>query len=251
MPFTGNLITVPATTTEAAQAIIDDFLRHMLGNILNIQVNGEMGLPNRTRNRIVYNYNPMITDRGIRPEFEYNKEDTRLLEGTDYILSLDDGIITLLGSAGSQFQSTAGALSVGDEIRGFYRFKYFSDVELESYILLGLFELNARKPATAFSLDAAPLEWNAALVMYAYMAAIRRILGDTTLWKSSIVFTDPAVVRDQLTTKLTLALEQWDFLAKVSQRRGWAAPKAVTTRRLATQQRVTAFNWQSFTIGVG
>lgn len=240
-----------AVFTVAAQLIADDlitdFLEPILGDLQRIQVNGELGSPDRTRTIITYNYHPMIIDRTIRPEFEHNREDTRLAETTDYTVNLTNSQITLVSTG----KLTGGTLPQGDEVKGFFRFKYFINTELSAFLGLALAELNARKPATAFSLDAAPLEWDAPLIMRTYMHCMERILGDTTLWESSIIFTDPSAVFNQIKSKLDLAGSQWDFLAKVNQRRGWSAPKAVTTRRLATQQRVTAFNWQSFTIGVG
>lgn len=230
-----------------ADDLITDLFEPVLGTLQNIQVNGEKGVPNVGRNILTFNYNPMIVDRSIRPQFEHNREDDSLLETTDYTIDLTNGQITLVSGG----KLSAGTLPVGDEILGFYKFKYFLNTDLSAFLKLALANLNARKPATAFSLDSTPLEWDAPLILRAYMYCLERILSDTTLWKSSIIFADPSAVQNQLQGKLTLAATEFDFLAKVNQRRGWAAPKAVTSRRLATQQRVTAFNWQSFTIGVG
>ena len=232
------------------QEVIDDFIRPVLGDLNNIQVNGELGVPSRDRKTIQFDYFPMVVERSIRPRFEFNRQDSFLIEDTDYTIDLDLGETVLKAAGPSQFEPTGGILSIGDEIKGFYRFEYFTDDELASYINLSLFELNARKPATAFVIENAPLEWNAGFMVYTYIRCLNRILSDTTMWRGSIIFADPEAVRSQFNSKLQMANQQWDFLSKILNRRGFARPKAVVSRRLAVQQRVTEVNFRDFTINI-
>lgn len=234
---------------DTANNIISGLIEPIIGDLIRIPVFNEIGLPNRDRTKVSFMYQPMITFNGEDPKFELN-ETTVLTAGTDYTLDKDTATITLLGTSGSEFESDSGVLTEGNEIRGTYRFQYFTDKELTSFIYQALTRLNIHKPATGFTLNGAPKEWDGPLALYSYVQVFDRILADTMLWKSSIVFTDQSNIQNQIQSKLTRAQSEYDWLAKVSQRRGWAAPKAVATRRLAVQQRVTAANFREFTLGL-
>ncbi len=239
-----------ASEETAAQNIIDCLLNPRLGDLQRISVEGELGTPDRPRNIITYTQFPMIVDRSIRPQFEHNALDVRLVEDTDYTLDLTTSQITLLSGGKFSTSTPPGTLPIGDEILGFYNFKYFTDDELKAYLSLGLAELNARKPTTSFPLDAAPLEWNAPLAMHALIEAFYQILSDTTLWRSNVVFNDPAVLRAQIQEQRQAMEQRLDYLMKVVQRRGWAAPKLIFSQKIATQQRVTPVNFRDFTIQI-
>jgi hypothetical protein len=248
-----------ATTTipEVAQCIIDSTLTTVLGDIQRLHVTQEVGIPVDSRGKIQFCYCPMIEFRNLRPRFFYNGSQEALIENTDYEFEVDDtdplnpvnvGLetsqITLLAVA--KFPSSK--LTIGDEIRGDYTFQYFSEAELFDYLNLGLYELNARKPNTGKDWPAVPLEWNAALTLYAASQCFQQILNDTTLWKSRIIFADPQAMRDQIKGNLDQLNQRLDFLMKVTKRRGEARPLTVVTSKMAVQQRVTQVNWQSFAI---
>lgn len=241
-----------------AQSIIDTTLKTVLGDLQHLKVHDEVGFPANDRGDIQFVYCPMITYRSVGPEFFWNGSQTPLVENTDYefevdnsdplnpvTVGLNEGRITLLTVAG-KFPSAK--LEVGDEIRGSYVFKYFSDEDLYNYLNIGLWELNARKPATAYIWESVPQEWNAALTLYAAQQCFQQILNDTTMWKSRIVFADPQAMQAQIKGNLDNLTQRLDFLLKVTKRRGEARPRTVVSNKMATQQRVTQTNWQEFTI---
>ena len=245
------------TIPEVAQSIIDSTLKTVLGDIQRLQVHQEVGVPVKSREQIQFVYCPMFVYKSQRPRFYWNGSQDELVENTDYEFEVDntdplnlinvglnESRIDLLNVA--KFPSSR--LSVGDEIRGDYTFKYFSDEQLYDYLNLGLWELNARKPNTSKDWPAVPLEWNAALTLYAAAQCFQQILGDTTLWKSRIIFADPQATRDQIKGNLDSLNQRLDFLLKVTKRRGEARPLTVVTSKMAIQQRVTQVNWQSFAI---
>lgn len=244
-----------AEIPENAQGIIDGTLKTILGDLQRLQVHQEIGIPVVDRQQIQFTYSPMMEYRHSRGKFYLNGSQTELVENTDYEFEVDntdplnpinvgfdESRLTLI--AGSKFPS--GQLIVGDELRGDYTFKYFSDEQLFDYLQMALWELNARKPATAYDWPSFPLEWNAALTLYAAAQCYQQILGDTTLWKARIIFADPQAMRDQLMSNLNQMNQRLEFLLKVTKRRGEARPQALMTARMATQQRVTQVNWQSF-----
>lgn len=245
-----------AIIPDVAQMLIDSTLKTVLGSLQRLQIFQEIGIPVFGRNQIQFQFSPIISYRSSTGRFYWNGSQDPLVEGTDYEFEVDvtdplvpipvglnESRITLLNVA----KFPAAQLQVGDEIRGEYTFKYFSDEQLYDYLNMGLWELNARKPNTAYDWPSVPLEWNAALTLYAAAQCFQQILNDTTLWVGRLIFADPQAMRDQLTGNLTQLNQRLDFLLKVTKRRGEARPRGLTSARMATQQRVTQTNWQSFT----
>ena len=239
-----------------AQTIIDGNLTALLGKLQNLDVYQELGLPVSGRTKVKFAYGSMIDMKGVAPTFYYNGSRDPMVEGTDYEFEVDNtdpldiipvgrnnGTITLLGGG-----VTAGTLTPGNEIRGDYTFQYFSDQELYYMCDMGLSELNLRKPATAYGWAAVPLDWNATIAIYALGRAIERIISDKMLWISRIVFADPQESHSHLVHRHQQINQQLDFLMKVTKRRGEGRPRAISSAKFATQQRVTSVNWSQFTI---
>lgn len=249
-------MSLPASVTipDIAQTIIDGNLTTLLGKLQCLDVYQELGVPVSSRTKVKFTYGPMIDVKGLAPRFYYNGNRDPLKEGTDYEFEVDagppvvnvgrnNGTITLLngGAVGS-------TLDAGNEIRADYTFQYFSDEELYYLCDMGLSELNLRKPATAYNWASVPLDWNATIAVYALGRALERIIGDKTLWSQRIIFADPQESHQHLVHRHQQINQQLDFLMKVTKRRGEGKPRAISSARFATQQRVTSVNWSQFTI---
>lgn len=236
----------PATPTipTIAQDIINGVMYAWLGQFMALKVHEEIGLPINNRTQVKFTYAPMLSSwKGEPPLFFYNGSRDPLVENTDYEFGTDglnNAVIDLLGGA------TGGTLDAGNEIRGTYHHQYFTDAELYYMLDAGLSELNLRKPATAYDWDSIPLDWNTVVSLYAANRCIERILSDTTLWKSRVIFADPQFTQAQLQSKQAQLSQQLEFLMKVTKRRGEGSPKAIFGRKFATQQVVTNSNWWQF-----
>lgn len=241
---------------DIAQTIIDGNLTTLLGKLQCLDVYQELGVPVSDRNKVQFTYGPMIDVRGVAPRFFYNGSRDPLEEGTDYEFEEDDtdpldvipvgrnnGTITLLSGG-----AVGDTLDAGNEIRADYAFQYFSDTELYYLCDMGLSELNLRKPATAYNWASVPLDWNATIAVYALGRALERIISDKSLWKQRIIFADPQESHQHLVHRHQQINQQLDFLMKVTKRRGEGRPRAISSARFATQQRVTSVNWSQFTI---
>lgn len=239
---------------DIAQTIINGNLTSLLGRLQHLEVFQELGIPIGDRTKVKFTYCPMIDFKGMVPRFFYNGDRDAMVEGTDYEFEEDagppvdpigrnNGVITLLAGG-----VTGGTLEVGNEIRGDYTFQYFSDQELYYLCDMGLSELNLRKPATAYNWGGVPLDWNATIAIYALGRALERIIGDTTLWTSRIIFADPQTSQTHIMGRHQQINQQLDFLMKVTKRRGEGKPRAISSSRFATQQKVTNVNWSQFTI---
>jgi hypothetical protein len=228
-----------------AQSIINGVMFSWLGQFMALKVNEELGLPIGDRSTVKFTYAPMLpTWKGEPPIFFYNGSRDPMTVNVDYEFDtdgLDNAIITLIsgGAAGA-------TLEPGNEIRGTYHHQYFTDAELYYMLDAGLSELNLRKPATAYDWTSIPLDWNTVVSLYAANRCIERILGDTTLWRSRVIFADPQYTQAQLQNRQSQLAQQLDFLLKVTKRRGEGTPKAIFGRKFSTQQMVTNSNWWQF-----
>jgi hypothetical protein len=240
---------------DIAQLIIDGNLTMLLGKLQILAVNQELGTPIGDRTKVKWTYVPMIDFRGAAPTFYYNGSREPMVEGTDYEFEVDTSTdpdtpvgrnfstITLLSGG-----ATGGTLEPGNEIRSDYVFQYFSDQELYYMVDMGLSELNLRKPATAYNWAGVPLDWNATIAVYAHGKCLERVIGDATLWETRVIFADPTQAYSHLVSKSQQVNQQLDFLMKVTKRRGEGKPRAISSARFSTQQRVTSVNWHQFAI---
>lgn len=226
--------------TPAHQAIIDDFLIPMLGPLLRIPVHDEIGVISKDRQTAVFIYQNWIDTTA--PIIKHNRSEI-LAVTIDYTVNLVAGTINL-----------TTPLPPGDEIDAYYYFRYFTNSELASFIELTLRDLNSRKPATAFTIETAPLEWDGAIVLGAYLKCLQRLLMDFNLWRPFLIFVDMnagGAFRDQISSLFSSTQTEFNTLATLAKRRGIVAPAGVSSGKFATAQLVTGSNFRAFAVQGG
>lgn len=77
-----------------------------------------------------------------------------------------------------------------DIIEASYYFRYFSDEELMQFLLMGLFSMNAIPPSsqTYSTVAGAPYPWRAAILLYAAIMGLRRMVFGLNFQEKSLIF---------------------------------------------------------------
>lgn len=80
-----------------------------------------------------------------------------------------------------------------DSVNVAYNFAYFSEEEILSFLKLGLQMMNATPPAswTYPNFDTMPMEWDAAVILWAAITAIRRLIFGLNWQEKAIIFGRP------------------------------------------------------------
>lgn len=227
----------PIPDTDAHQNIINNFILPSLGFVQKIPLHNEVGVVDKDRRTIRFIYTNWLT---TMPIIIRKNRATILTETTDYTVDALDGEILLTQD-----------LAAGDEIEADYYFQYFLNQEIVDLLELTLRDLNSRKPATAFIMSNAPLEWDGALVTGTMMKLIERLLLDFNLWRPHLIWVDPSWFRDFLTTMLANLTATFAVQATIVKRRGFVAPAGVSSGRYGTSQLVDGANFRQFSIGGG
>ena len=80
-----------------------------------------------------------------------------------------------------------------DQIHVQYNFAYFSEEELLSFLRFGLNMMNSVPPASSSysSLEMAPREWDAGIILWAAITALKRLIFGLTFQEKRIIFGTP------------------------------------------------------------
>lgn len=247
--------------TVVEQTYIDT-LEALMGSFQNLPIVGEIGVPQeqgvpRKRSRVRFTFKNWNTDSPT--QFFLNNRQTELKENTDFTIEDTEGYIDLITTSGSIFDSSgtyAGELPVGSQIEGSYRFKFFSEEDLLEYLSLGLNAVNMRRPATSYAnLDGAPAEFNEAIIMYAYMRCLEKLLIDSIIWNNRLLFSDQespfnsSYMMSIIQNRLASAEKRFDDSAWFAKPRSFSRPLGVTSGARGTRSRVTANNLSNFILG--
>lgn len=227
----------PIPDTDAHQNIINNFILPSLGFVQKIPLHNEVGVVAKDRRVVRFIYGHWLDSF---PIIVRRNRTIFLTEGTDYTVDEVVGEIALTQD-----------LAPGDEIDIDYYFQYFTNQELVDFLELTLRDLNSRKPATAFTMENAPLEWDGALVTGVMIKCIERMMLDFNLWRPYLIWVDPSWFRDFLSTMLANLTAQFAIQATIVKRRGLVAPAGVSSGRYATSQLVDGANFRQFSIGGG
>jgi len=86
-----------------------------------------------------------------------------------------------------------GLMAPEDSVNMFYNFAYFSDEEILSFLDLGLQIMNAQPPASIVynSLVMMPGEWNAPVLLYAAITALKRLIFGLNFQEKMVIFMRP------------------------------------------------------------
>jgi len=84
-------------------------------------------------------------------------------------------------------------MSPEDSVNVAYNFAYFSEMEILSFLKLGLQMMNATPPAswTYQTLDSMPSTWDPAVIIWAAITAIRRLIFGLNWQEKAIIFGSP------------------------------------------------------------
>ena len=95
-----------------------------------------------------------------------------------------------------------GLMAPEDSVNVFYKFSYFSEAEILSFLNLGLQVMNSTPPASIYygQLQSMPGEWNAPVLLYAAVVALKRLIFGLNFQEKRIVFGDPEEARNAIST---------------------------------------------------
>lgn len=227
----------PIIVTDSYQNIINNFVVPSLGFIQKIPTHNEVGVVDKDRRTIRFIYENWLD---TFPVIVRKNRSQILTVTTDYTVDYPTGVITLTQD-----------LAPGDEIEADKFFRYFTDQTMADLIELTLRDLNSRKPATAFTIDSAPLEWDGALVLGTLLKLYRILMMDFNLWRPYLIWVDPNFFRDFLTNLIATLSAEFNTLATLAKRRGLVAPAGVSSGKYATSQVVDGTNFRIFSLGGG
>jgi hypothetical protein len=93
-----------------------------------------------------------------------------------------------------------GLMAPEDSVNMTYRFAYFSDEEILSFLYLGLQIMNSQPPASVVytTLDSMPGEWNAPVLLYAAVTALKRLIFGLNFQEKMVIFGEPDQARQAI-----------------------------------------------------
>jgi len=86
-----------------------------------------------------------------------------------------------------------GLMAPEDSVNLMYKFAYFSDEEILSFLDFGLQMMNSVPPSsvTYMNLMTMPIEWNAPVLLYAAILALKRLIFGLNFQEKRVIFTSP------------------------------------------------------------
>jgi len=112
-----------------------------------------------------------------------------------------------------------GLMAPEDSINACYNFSYFSEEEILAFLDLGLQIMNSQPPASVLhgSLTTMPVEWNAPVLLYAAITALKRLIFGLNFQEKMIIFGEPESARQAIASFQQLYQEYqtlWNEVAK-------------------------------------
>jgi len=229
----------PSPFSPAEAEVIEGLVLPMIKFFQQLEVYDELGVPDPTAVAVRFGYDHWRSDMV-----------------TEFRKTTDSGVFAIgVGTGITSVDFTNGTIALtdplasGDEVRATYRFKYFEDPEFQSFLRYTLLEINSRKPISAFTLEAAPLEWDATLALGVYIQCIKRLLLDNLIWRSRLIFPEPVDFKSYLKALKDEAATLYETNIKSLKRRILGArPAVVSSGKFFTQQLITEVNWRRFTV---
>ena len=86
-----------------------------------------------------------------------------------------------------------GLMTPEDSVNAMYKFAYFSDEEILSFLNFGLQMMNSTPPASIYypNLQTMPPEWTAPVLLYAAILALKRLIFGLNFQEKRVIFTSP------------------------------------------------------------
>jgi len=215
--------------------LIDYYIYSQIREFMEIPVYNDVGIPNFNRKEFVFAYQNWI--RSPIPQFIYQSSDTvntSLAKDIDY----SNGRILLLNA----FPDT-------DELESNYSFAFFTEIDIANTIELVLNELNMQKPATDYTINTAPREWDNAIANGVLYYLLRRLYLALSLRNYAVIFENPSEIRNSVYNLITGYQTTFSETKKMSKRRGFIAPRAIVSGTELVPHKVDATNWRVYTRG--
>ena len=95
-----------------------------------------------------------------------------------------------------------GLMAPEDSVNVYYKFAYFSDEEILSFLNMGLQMMNSKPPASIYypTLVGMPPEWTAPVLLYAAIIALKRLIFGLNFQEKMIIFGTPEEARAAIAT---------------------------------------------------
>jgi len=95
-----------------------------------------------------------------------------------------------------------GLMAPEDSVNVAYNFAYFSDEEILAFLNMGLQMMNSTPPASIYypTLIGMPTEWNAPVLLYASVLALKRLIFGLNFQEKMIIFGEPEAARNAIAT---------------------------------------------------
>ena len=95
-----------------------------------------------------------------------------------------------------------GLMAPEDSVNITYNFRYFSDEEILSFLSLGLKIMNSVPPSSIIysSITRMPAEWDAPVLLYAAITALKRLIFGLNFQEKMIIFGEPEAARNAIST---------------------------------------------------
>jgi len=115
-------------------------------------------------------------------------------------------------------------LARGETLYVSYYFDYFPDRVTSALLTQAMDMINAYEPATMYTIDTAPQNWNGLIAEMAYVLCIERLMLDTTLWYGRLVFANPDEVMNGLQSSIEAARSRLDNTVPSMKRMPYVSP---------------------------
>ena len=157
--------------TDKMEGAIRDLANYFIYETMHIPVYGEQAMRTETPKRFNFAFKHWNMDP--RPTVRIN---TRIADGGYYADYL-----------GNIFFEDP--LDSTDTVFAHYNFAYFSKEDLAGFIHEGIAALNSIPPVSGYStIDNTPMEWHHAILLYASISALRRMLLGLSFQEIAIIF---------------------------------------------------------------
>jgi hypothetical protein len=140
---------------------------------------------------------------------------------------------------------THAGLHAGDDIHCSYTFMYFTNAELENNYKLAMAKANNTAPASGFTFDSYPTDWEQFLTDYAYKNCLQAILTDLMTWRAKFIWADPVGLAG-VVQGIVMSIEtELSAMLKTLKGRRFLSPKSISTGRFRLPAIVSDSTWMN------
>jgi len=221
------------TLSSQSSTLLNTYLYPMIKEFQEIGVFDEVGIYYQD-GKVRFEYPRWNTSR----EQQIRKNGTLLTNTTDYALNATYGYIIPTTTP-----------SETDEYSSRYRFSYFENTELLTYIDLAISNINAKNPGSAYTRDTIDLSrYGHVVTQGAYVSCLKRLSLDNMIWRNKLIWADPQAALSLLQATLSAAMAEYTAMLADLTRRQLLVPKTIKAGRYGQDYTVTGNNFWRFTV---